>query len=98
MTRLVDWSTAVASGTAAPASLRAGQEVRPWPFASLPESFGTPVGTGQPWYCAVVGQDELAALGLDSATWDTRWQAAGNLYQVVARPLLPSESGCSSGA
>lgn len=94
VTRLVDWSIAVGSATAAPASPRAGQEVRPWPFAALPESFGTLVSTGQLWYCAVVGQDESAALGLDTATWDTRWQAEGYLYQVVARPLLPDESGC----
>ena len=97
MTRLVAPPTAVGSATAAPASPRAGQEVRPWPFAGLPESFGTPVGTSQPWYCAVVGQDESAVLGLDGATWDTRWLAAGYLYQAVARPLLPDESGCSSG-
>jgi hypothetical protein len=94
MTRLVDWSTAVGGATAAPASPAAGQEVRAWPFANLPESFGALVSTGELWYCAVVGQDESAALGLDTATWDTRWQAAGHLYQVVARPLLPHESGC----
>jgi hypothetical protein len=94
MTRLVDWSTAVGGATAAPASPRAGQEIRAWPFASLPESFGTLVDTHQLWYCAVVGRDESAALGLSTAKWDTRWQAAGSLYQVVARPLLPDESGC----
>ncbi|MGA3058694.1 MAG: hypothetical protein ABSE70_11835 [Candidatus Limnocylindrales bacterium] len=97
MTRLVDWSTAVGSATAAPASPRPGQEVRDWPFASLPESFGTAVDTHQLWYCAVVGQDESTALGLDVATWDTRWRAADHLYQVVARPLLPDESGCPAG-
>jgi hypothetical protein len=96
MTRLVDWSTPVTNATAAPASAAPGQEVRPWPFTDLPESFGTPVGTGQSWYCAVVGPDESGALGLEGATWNTRWQAAGYLYQVVARPLLPDESGCSS--
>lgn len=97
MTRLVDWSTAVGGATAAPASPRAGQEIRAWPFTSLPESFGTAVDRQGLWYCAVVEQGEATALGLDTATWDTRWRAAGHLYQVVARPLLPDESGCPAG-
>jgi hypothetical protein len=94
LTRLLDQSAPVANATPAPATPAPGQEVRPWPFASLPESFGTPVSPGRPWYCAVIGPDQSAALGLNSATWNTRWRAAGYLYQVVARPLLPDESGC----
>ena len=97
MTRLVDWSTAIGSATPAPASPAAGQEVRAWPFAHLPKSFGTLFDTHQPWYCAVVGPDDAAALGLDTATWDTRWRAGGYLYQIVARPLLRHESGCPTG-
>jgi hypothetical protein len=95
VTPLLDWSTAVEGATAAPASPRADQEVRDWPLVDPPESFGAAIGThGEAWYCAVLGPDQVTALGLGSATKDTRWRAGGNLYQVVARPLLPDESGC----
>lgn len=95
VTPLLDWSTAVAGATAAPASPRADQEVRDWPLVGPPESFGAAVGAhGEAWYCAVVGPDQVAALGLDTATRDTRWRAGEHLYQIVARPLLPDESGC----
>ncbi len=97
MSRLVDWSTAVGSATPAPASPRADQEIRNWPFGEIPEAFGTAIGKQRLWYCAVVGPDDAVAIGLDGATWDTRWRAAGNLYQIVARPLLPDESGCPTG-
>ncbi|MGA2514371.1 MAG: hypothetical protein ABSG37_12255 [Candidatus Limnocylindrales bacterium] len=98
MTRLVDWSTAVGGATPAPESPEPGQEVRAWPYASLPESYGTLVDPYELWYCAVVGPDDAAALGLDTATWDTRWRAGGYLYQIVARPLLRHESGCPTGS
>jgi hypothetical protein len=95
VTPLLDWSTADDGATAAPASPRADQEVREWPLADPPESFGAAVGVHDgAWYCAVVGPDVVTALGLETATRDTRWRAGGNLYQVVARPLLPDESGC----
>ena len=98
LTRLVDWSTAVGSATRAPATPAAGQEVRDWPIADLlPESFGKAVDKSGQWYCAVVRADEAALFGLGTATWDTRWRAAGNLYQIVAAPLLPHESGCHTG-
>jgi hypothetical protein len=70
---------------------------RDWPFTRLPESFGTAVDKHALWYCAVVGPDEAAALDLDTATWDTRWRAVGDLYQIVAAPILPDESGCPTG-
>jgi hypothetical protein len=96
VTPLLDWSTAGDGATAAPATPRADQEVRDWPLVDPPESFGSPLDThgGEPWSCKILGPDEVAALGLDTATRDTRWKAGGNLYQVVARPLLPDESGC----
>jgi hypothetical protein len=96
VTPLLDWSTAVEGATAAPASPRADQEVRDWPLVDPPESFGSPLDThgGEPWSCKILGPDEVTALGLDTATKDTRWRAEGNLYQVVARPLLPDESDC----
>jgi len=95
VTPLVDWSTAVGDATPAPAELRADQEVRHWPLVGPPESFGASVGTpGEAWRCAVVGPDLVAALGLGTATQDTRWRVGDRLYQIVARPLLPDESGC----
>ena len=36
----------------------------------------------------------LAAQDLASAIHETREQAAEDLYRVIARPLLPDESGC----
>jgi hypothetical protein len=94
MTRLVDWPTP-GGGTPAPASPAAGQEIRDWPIADLlPESFGKAIDKSDQWYCAAVGSEEAVLLGLDTATKGTRWRAAGWLYQLVARPLLPDESGC----
>ena len=98
MARLVDWSTAAGSATPAPASPMANQEVRDWPFTESPESFGKPVDKQSQWYCAVVRPNDAAALGLDTAKWSTRWRAVGSLYQIVATPLLPHESGCPAGA
>lgn len=95
VTPLVDWSTAVDGATPAPARPRADQEVREWPLVAAPEAFGASVGVHQEaWYCAVVGPAEVAALGLDTASPDTRWRVGDRLYQIVARPLLPDESGC----
>ena len=94
MTRLVDWSSAGENSTPAPASPRADQEVRDWPFAQPPESFGAAADSGGDWYCAVL--TDTTRLGLESATWDTRWRAAAYLYQVVAQPVLPGEPGCQT--
>ncbi len=97
VTPLLDWSTAVGGATPAPVKPRDDQEVRDWPLDAGPESFGAAVGThGEAWYCAVAGPDQVAALGLDTATQDTRWRVGDHLYQIVARPLLPDESGCPS--
>lgn len=99
VTRLVDWSTGVGSATPAPVSPRPDQEVRDWPLSAPPELFGDPVGrSAEGWNCSVVGPDGVGALGLETATWDTRWQADGHLYQVVARPLLPDEAGCPTSS
>jgi len=95
VTPLLDWSTAVGDATPAPMKPRADQEVRAWPLVDPPEAFGAAVGAhGEAWYCALLGPDEVTALGLGTATKDTRWRAGESLYQVVARPLLPDESGC----
>ena len=95
VTPLLDWSTAVGDATPAPMKPRADQEVRDWPLVDPPEAFGAALGAhGEAWYCALLGPDEVTALGLGSATKDTRWRAGESLYQVVARPLLPDESGC----
>jgi hypothetical protein len=95
VTRLLDWSTAIGDATPTPVTPRADQEVRDWPLAGPPESFGAAVGTHrEAWYCAAVGPDQVAALGLETATRDTRWRAGEHLSQIVARPLLPDESGC----
>jgi len=98
VTPLVDWSTAVGDATPAPVEPRADQEVRDWPLATTPESFGASIGPhGDAWRCAVVGPDQVAALGLGTATPDTRWRVGDRLYQIVARPLLPDESACPTG-
>ena len=95
VTPLLDWSTADGGATPGPATPRADQEVRDWPLAGSPESFGAAVGAhGEAWYCAVIEPDQVVGLGLETATRDTRWRAGDSLYQVVARPLLPDESGC----
>jgi hypothetical protein len=95
VTRLVDWSTAVGGATPGPVKPRPGQEVRGWPLDSPPEKFGAPAGDHDGvWRCAVLDPKGVAALGLDKATKDTRWQAGDQLYQIVARPLLPDEPGC----
>jgi hypothetical protein len=92
-----DWSAAVGGATPAPVKPRDDQEVRDWPLDVGPESFGSAVGThGEAWYCAIAGPDQIVALGLDTATRDTRWRVGDHLYQIVARPLLPDESGCPS--
>jgi len=92
MTRLVDWSSATGGSTPAPVSPRVDQEVRDWPFVQPPESFGTAVDARRDWYCAVL--DATTPLGLESATWDTRWRSTADLYQIVAQPVLPGEPGC----
>ena len=92
MTRLVDWSGVGGGSTPAPASPRVDQEVRDWPFPQPPELFGTAADARRDWYCAVL--DETAPLGLESATWDTRWRSKADLYQIVAQPILPGEPGC----
>jgi hypothetical protein len=97
VTPLLDWSAAVGGATPAPVKPRDDQEVRDWPLDVGPESFGSAVGThGEAWYCAIAGPDQIVALGLDTATRDTRWRVGDHLYQIVARPLLPDESGCPS--
>jgi len=95
VTGLVDWSTAVGGATPGPVKPRPGQEVRGWPLDSPPEKFGAPAGDHDGvWRCAVLDPKGVAALGLDTATKDTRWQAGDQLYQIVARPLLPDEKDC----
>ena len=95
LVRLVDWSAADGGATPVPATPRADQEVRDWPLAGSPESFGAPVDAHEEtWHCAVIGPDQVVRLGLETATRDTRWRAGDSLYQVVARPLLPDEFGC----
>lgn len=95
VTRLVDWSTAGGGATPGPVKPRPGQEVRGWPLDSPPEVFGAPAGDHDGvWRCAVLDPKGVAALGLDTATKDTRWQVGDQLYQIVARPLLPDEKDC----
>jgi hypothetical protein len=99
LTRLADGSTPGGGGKPAPASPAAGQEIRDWPIADLlPEAFGKAIDKNNQWYCAAVGPDEAVPFGLDTAKWGTRWRAAGWPYQLVARPLLPDESGCPTRA
>ncbi len=91
----LDWSSAAGGSTPAPASPRIGQEVRDWPFAQPPESLGTVLDPRGTWYC--VALDVTTPLGLATATWDTRWRTPASLYQIVARPNLPDETGCPAG-
>lgn len=98
VSRLVDWSTAGGGATPAPVTPKPGQDVREWPLDSPPDLFGVPISEKDPtWRCAVIDASGVKALGLETATRATRWQADGQMYQVVARPLLPDESGCPAG-
>jgi hypothetical protein len=95
MTRLVDWPVAGGGVTPVPISPAPGQDVRAWPAGQpVPESLGVALVRLSGWYCAVAEPPLATALGLATATWSTRWSAAGYLYQVVARPMLPHETGC----
>lgn len=88
------WSTD-AGATAAPATARAGQDVREWPLDAPPEVFGALVDEREgAWRCGLLESTAADSLGVGTATNDTRWQAGDRLYRVVARPLLPDEAGC----
>ncbi len=91
---LMAWPTE-AGATAAPATARAGQDVREWPLDAPPELFGTLVDEREgTWRCGLLESEAAERLGIDSATNDTRWQAGDLLYRLVVRPLLPDEAGC----
>ncbi len=85
-----------AGGTPAPATARAGQDVREWPLDAPPDVFGDIVDERQgTWRCGLLDSVAADRLGVGSATNDTRWQAGDLLYRVVVRPLLPDEAGCT---
>ena len=91
---VVAWPTTVGA-TPAPATPRAGQEVRAWPLDVAPEVFGALVDERQgAWRCGLLESAAADHLGVGSATNDTRWQVGDRLYRVVVRPLLPDEAGC----
>jgi len=77
------------------------RQMLPWPVATDPASFGSPVA-GQPGArCGVVtGLDAAGWLAaLDRANAITRFVAAGHAYAVTARPLLPDEPrSCPTGS
>jgi len=70
-------------------------DVRPWPLPRRPDELTVDSATG--WACAVYdGEDATALLAVFSpATRATVWQLGGSTYRILARPLLPGETGCS---
>lgn len=68
-----------------------------WPLATPLSSFGEPVeGTGGDLRCGVVNESDLDALlpDLQRANTLTPWVSDAQEYRLIARPLLPDESGC----
>ena len=69
----------------------------PWPLATPLGAFGSPLEHFPPTYrCGVVAGTDLKTLlpVLEQATSLTTFTSGGASYMVVARPLLPDESGC----
>ena len=67
-----------------------------WPLAEPLSGFGAPDSNGNQDRCGIVAGDDLAAL-LDTAKGTntmTPWTSDGKRYQVLFRPLLPTELGC----
>jgi hypothetical protein len=88
-----DRVAAVAGPRVADPRLR-GAEARPWPGPALP---GTPVGTTGADCVLASGPQARAVLdAARTASAGTPWTTAdGREWQVLLRPLLPSESGCA---
>jgi hypothetical protein len=79
--------------TPAPVTAAPGQDVRPWPLDVAPELFGA--GSEGNWRCAALSAPD-DPFDLATATFATRWQVGDRLYRIIARPLLPDESGCAA--
>jgi hypothetical protein len=82
-----------------PAQPGAGRVV--WPLASDLATAGKPVANGLAYRCITVrGRDvESLLTSLRSANEQSQWVMRGHpnaLYQLVTRPLLPDEPGCSA--
>ena len=82
-------------GSSVPVTPAPGQDVRAWPLATAPGSFGALAGASwAPWRCGVLETAEAAPFAFGTATNATRWAQGGVLYRLAIRPLLPDEEGC----
>jgi hypothetical protein len=72
-----------------------------WPLASNLATVGKPVSAGLPYRCVAVAGDDahLLLAALRTANDQTQWIArpsSNRTFQLVVRPLLPDETGCST--
>jgi hypothetical protein len=68
-----------------------------WPLTTPLAEFGVPVAADPNLRCGVLEGDDLGRLrpALAGANQITRWQSGATQYQLLLRPLLPDETGCS---
>jgi hypothetical protein len=83
---------------ASPLPAAAGRVV--WPLASNLATAGKPVANGPAYRCITVAGKDVGTLlaRLRSANEQSRWTMRGRpgrTYELIARPLLPDERGCS---
>jgi hypothetical protein len=82
-----------------PAPAGAGRVV--WPLSSDLATAGKPAANGLAYRCITVGGTGVKALlaKLRSANEQSRWTVRGRpnrTYELIARPLLPDEPGCTA--
>jgi len=86
----VELAATGASGSPAPVVV--------WPLATPLARFGEPLGSriGNT-RCGIATAADAATLKplFEAANAETRWSSAGKTYSLLARPLLPDESGCN---
>lgn len=69
-------------------------DLRPWPLPEPPDQLSATNFQG--WRCAVYEGDTASSLvtTFSTATQATTWTNAGTEYVILARALLPGETGC----
>jgi hypothetical protein len=69
-----------------------------WPLPTPLAEFGAPVAADPNLRCGVLEGDDLARVQplLAKANQLTRWQSGPTKFQLLLRPLLPDESGCTA--